>query len=60
MLKALSILALAVSVLLFLVFGLDLAVGVPFYGANMTMDIGFVVLSAVLGYLSWTAQRECS
>jgi hypothetical protein len=60
MLKALSILALAVSVLLLLVFGLDLALGLPFYGANITMDIGFVVFSAVLGYLSWTTLRECS
>ena len=59
MLKGLSILALAVSVLLFLVFGLDLAVGVPLGGANMMMNISFIVVSAVLGYLSWTALREC-
>ena len=56
--KALSILAMAVSVLLLLFFGLDLIVGIPFGGASMGMDIGFVVASAILGYLSWTVLRE--
>ena len=56
--KALSIFALAVSVLLLLLFGLDLAVGFPFGGANTVIDIGFVVFSALLGYLSWSTMRE--
>ncbi|MBN2022727.1 MAG: hypothetical protein JW809_08015 [Pirellulales bacterium] len=57
--KALSILGIAVAVVLLLVFGLDLAAGVPFRGASMTMDIAFVLSSALLGYLSWSALREC-
>lgn len=56
--KALSIFALAVSVLLLLLFGLDLAAGFPFGGANPVMDIGFLVFSALLGYLSWSTMRE--
>lgn len=56
--KALSILAMAVSVLLLLFFGLDLIIGIPFGGANSTMAIGFIVASAILGYLSWSVLRE--
>jgi hypothetical protein len=58
MLKALSIVGIAVSSLLFLVFCLDIAVGIPFKGANFTMSIGFIIFSAILGYLSWTTFRE--
>ncbi len=56
--KALAIIGLAVSVLLFVVFGLDWLAGFPFDGVSKTMDIGFVVCSAVLGYMSWTTLRE--
>jgi len=41
-----------------LVFGLDLAVGIPFKGANSMMSISFIVFSAILGYLSWSTLRE--
>lgn len=57
--KALCIAGIVISVLLLLIFGLDLAVGVfPLYGANSTMDIGFVVCAIILGYLSWSTYRE--
>ena len=56
--KALSFVGIVVSALLLLVFGLDLAVGIPFKGANMPMSISFIVFSAVLGYLSWSTLRE--
>jgi hypothetical protein len=58
MAKALSILGMAVSILLVLVFGLDLAIGFPFNGSNAMMSIGFVVFSAILVYLSWSSLRE--
>ncbi|MHB1033838.1 MAG: hypothetical protein ACYC35_02515 [Pirellulales bacterium] len=58
--KALAILGMVVSVLLLLAFGLDLIVGRPFANASPTMDIGFVVCAAVLGYLSWSTFREQS
>lgn len=56
--KALAIIGMAVSVLLLLVFGLDWVVGFPFNAVSPTMDIGCVVCSAVLAYLSWNTLRE--
>ena len=56
--KALCILGMVISLLLLVVFGLDLAVGFPFRTASKSMDIGFVVSAAILGYLSWTSMRE--
>lgn len=56
--KALCILAMAVAVLLLIVFGLDVAIGVPFQAQSKAMDIGFIVASVILGYLSWTTFRE--
>ena len=56
--KALCILGTVVAVLLLLVFGVDLALGFPFGGVSWLMDVGFIVCSAVLGYLSWMTFRE--
>lgn len=56
--KALSISGMVVAVLLLLIFGLDLALKFPFNHASMSMDIGFVVCSIVLAYLSWSTFRE--
>ncbi len=56
--KALSFIGIVVSALLLLVFGLDLAVGIPFKGANSMMSVSFIVFSAILGYLSWSTLRE--
>ena len=47
-----------VAGLLLVLFGLDLIIKVPFGGASMLMDIGFVVVSAILGVLSWLTFRE--
>jgi hypothetical protein len=56
--KALTISAMVIAGLLFLLFGLDLAVGIPFGQASMMMDVGVVVSSALLGYMSWSVYRE--
>lgn len=56
--KALCILGIAISALVLIVFGLDLAMGTPFNGASKLMDIGFVICAGLLGYLSWTTLRE--
>jgi len=56
--KALCISGMAVSALVLLIFGLDLAVGFPFQGASTVMDIGFIVCAAALGYLGWATFRE--
>jgi len=62
--NALCYTGLVVSVLILLVFGLDLLTyflldsAFPFGGASLTMDIGFLVAAGVLGYLSWATLRE--
>ncbi|MCC9605223.1 hypothetical protein LOC68_24035 [Blastopirellula sp. JC732] len=56
--KALTITGMAISILIFLVFALDLAIGVPFQGVSATMDIAFVVGSAILAFLAFTTFRE--
>lgn len=56
--KALCLVGTVVAVLLLLVFGLDLAVGFPFRRGSLAMDIGSVVCSLILGYVSWTTLRE--
>lgn len=56
--KALSIIGLTISALLLLIFGLDMALGIPFQTASPGMDIVFIICSLILGYLSWSAMRE--
>jgi len=58
MARALTILGLVVAALLLIIFGLDLALGIPFGKPSMMMDVGFVVCGAILAYLSWTTFRE--
>lgn len=55
--KALSITGMVVAVLLLLIFGLDLGLKYPF-GRIMMMDVGFLVCSAILAYMSWSTYRE--
>lgn len=55
--KALCIFAIVVAALLFMAFGLDLLIGVPFGKASLIMDAGVVFGSGLLGYVSWTAFR---
>ena len=56
--KVLCFVGTAIAALLLLTFGLDLATGFPFGGVYPPMDVGFMVCSAVLGYLSWATLRE--
>lgn len=56
--KALTIFGMVVAGLIVLIFGLDLAVGVPFGGPSMVMDICFLVAALILAYMSWMAFRE--
>ncbi len=36
---------------------LDLAVGIP-YGRSMTLDILFLISSAIVAYLAWDAYKD--
>lgn len=56
--KALCLVGMVVAVLLLLVFGLDLGVQFPFRRVDWVMDVGGVVSSLILGYLSWITLRE--
>jgi len=58
MAKVMTFGGMAVAGLIALVFGLDLALGIPFGRANMLIDIGFAICAAILGYLSWNAFRD--
>jgi hypothetical protein len=44
--------------LLVLMFGLDLAVRVPFGRASLAMDVAILICAAALGYMSWSTYRE--
>ena len=58
MAKGLCYAGTAVAGLLLLLFGLDLAVAIPFKGGSMAMDIGMIVSAMLLGYVSWITLRE--
>ena len=57
--KLLCIFGTMVAVLLAGLFGLDMAIGVPFNKVSVVwMDLPFTILSVVLGVLSWLTLRE--
>jgi len=53
-----TIAGMVVAALLILLFGADLAIGIPFGGAQMTMNIGALVGGGILFYLSFSTFRE--
>jgi len=58
MAKAFSVFGMVVSIILLLVFGLDLALTMPFGRASWIADVGFILCSLMLGYMSWSTYRE--
>lgn len=56
--KGMTIAGMVIAALIFILFGLDLAVGVPFRKASPSMDIAFVVCSLGLAFLSWSTLRD--
>jgi hypothetical protein len=58
MAKAMSISGLIVAGLIALLFTADLAVGIPFGGVGKLTDVGFMISSLILAYLSWNAFRD--
>lgn len=60
MAKVLCIAGAVIAVLLVLIFGLDLALKIPFGRASILMDIGFLVAAALLAFISWTTLKEQS
>ena len=58
MAKGLTIMAISIAILLLALFGLDLAVGIPFKRVSPRMDIIFILCAMGLGYISWTTFRD--
>ena len=63
--KALCLISLVASILIAVLFLADAAMGMfgmedmaPLRGANMMMDIAFVLLGSAMIYMSWTTYRE--
>lgn len=56
--KALCIVGSIIAVFLALLFGLDLAIRIPFGRNSLLMDVGFLVCSLLLGTISWLTLRE--
>jgi hypothetical protein len=56
--KVLAISGMAIAGLLVLMFGLDLAIQIPFGRASAMMDIMLLVCGAMLAYMSWSTYRE--
>lgn len=56
--KALCVLGMVVAVGVLLVFGLDLAIKVPFQRISPMMDVGLVLSALMLGLGSWNSLRE--
>ncbi len=56
--KGLSIAGLVVASILFLVFGLDLALQIPFSRPSFMLDLGLVISSLILGYLALMTYLE--
>jgi len=56
--KALCIVGMVIAGLLVILFGLDLAIGIPFGKTSTVMSVGFLACAAILGYVSWATFRE--
>jgi hypothetical protein len=56
--KVMSIAGMVIGGLLAIAFALDLVAKAPFGGKSPLMDIGFLVCSGILTYLSWSVFRE--
>jgi hypothetical protein len=52
--KAMPLTGMIVAGLIGILFLADLAAGFPFGRVSASLDIGFVVASLILAYLSWT------
>jgi hypothetical protein len=56
--KAVPFIGMIVSGIVGIMFLADLAAGFPFRRVSIAADIGFVLSSAILAYLSWSLQMS--
>jgi hypothetical protein len=60
MAKGFAVFGMVVAIVFVLVFGLDLAIGIPFSTASWLADTLFILASLALGYMSFVTFREQS
>ena len=58
MAKSLTITAVVIAVLMLVLFGLDLAIKIPFGGRSMLMDICFLICGVGVGLLGFSVWCE--
>ena len=58
MAKGLTIISMVISVLILVLFALDLAIQIPFRKAYWPLDVVFVICAIGLGYISWITFKE--
>ena len=58
MLKAMPFVGMVMSGLVAIMFLADLAAGFPFRRISILTDIGFIVSSGVLAYMSWSIMEK--
>jgi hypothetical protein len=58
MAKGLTIAAMAIAALMLLLFGLDLAISVPFGKQSLFLDVAFVICGLAIGLLGFSTWRE--
>lgn len=56
--KGMTIGGMVIAVLIFILFALDLAVGIPFEQASKAMDIAFIICALGLALLSWSTLKD--
>jgi hypothetical protein len=60
MAKGFAIFGMVVAIIFLLVFGLDIAIAVPFGNRSTLADVFFIVASLCLAVMSWMTFRENS
>lgn len=58
MAKGLTIASMVIAILVLVLFGLDLALQIPFRRASIMLDVVFVLCALGIGYISWATFRE--
>lgn len=56
--KILCIIGMAIAVLVFLIFLVDIAAGFPFSRRSIPMDVTFIIVSGLLAWMSWITYKE--
>lgn len=58
MAKTLCIIGMVISVLIFLIFLIDISAAIPFSRYSIPMDVVFLGVSSLLAWMSWKIYRE--